>query len=93
MADAPFILSFYPANDAVKLLADIAADSSSPHKDRAADVLLHWQSSLATPEQIARVQTNDDLEVDDHGAAVSEGDGGYWVQAWVWVPTDGEDDF
>ena len=28
---------------------------------------------------------NDDVEIDDT-AYVCEGNGGYWVSAWVWVP-------
>lgn len=45
----------------------------------------------ATPYQIARARrlyaqgSDDDIEIDDD-ALVSEGDGGAWVQAWVWVP-------
>lgn len=31
------------------------------------------------------VPSDDDIEVDDD-ARISEGEGGAWVQAWVWVP-------
>lgn len=49
----------------------------------------------ATKEQIdaaITVHGDDECEIDDY-ACVSEGDGGYWVQAWVWVdePEDDED--
>lgn len=50
----------------------------------------------ATPEEILRARqryaegSDDNIEVDDN-ARVSRGDGGVWVQAWVWLvkPDDG----
>lgn len=44
----------------------------------------------ATPEQIERARneyclcSDDNIEIDDN-AAVSEGEEGVWVQAWVWL--------
>jgi hypothetical protein len=35
--------------------------------------------------------SDDDIEIDDSPAA-ERADGGVWVQAWVWVPDDAEDD-
>ena len=35
--------------------------------------------------------SDDNIEIDDD-ALVSEGDGGAWVQAWVWVPAGGADE-
>lgn len=32
----------------------------------------------------------DELEIDDQAVGVSEGDDGTWVNAWVWVPHDGD---
>lgn len=40
----------------------------------------------ATAMEIHR--NGDELEIDD-AALVSRADDGYWVQAWVWVPTPG----
>jgi hypothetical protein len=48
----------------------------------------------ATPDQIDEARemySDDDIEIDDD-ALVSEGDGGAWVQAWVWVPDGGADE-
>jgi hypothetical protein len=47
--------------------------------------------SRASAELIERARaryampSDDDIEVDDD-ARISEGEGGTWVQAWVWVP-------
>lgn len=44
----------------------------------------------ATPDQIEAAReeyaqgSDDNIEIDDD-ALVSEGEGGYWVQAWVWI--------
>ena len=37
---------------------------------------------------------NDDLKIDDNARVVEEKDGGagYWVQAWVWVEDDDDDE-
>lgn len=46
--------------------------------------------TLATTEQIQRARDehgSDEVEIDD-GAEISEGDGGVWVQAWVWLEND-----
>jgi hypothetical protein len=48
----------------------------------------------ATPEQIASARCYhqcDELEIDDD-AEVSVAEGGYWVQAWVWVDNEGEEE-
>jgi hypothetical protein len=37
------------------------------------------------PEYAERVDTDDDLEVDDN-PLYSRSDSGVWVSAWVWVP-------
>lgn len=34
--------------------------------------------------------SNDDVEIDD-GAVTSVGDGGTWVQAWVWIANEEEE--
>jgi hypothetical protein len=48
------------------------------------------RASAAQREAALAIHGNgDELEIDD-GALVSQGDGGYWVQAWVWVPEQGE---
>lgn len=48
----------------------------------------------ATPEQIDQardIHQSNDVEINDD-AGVSEADNGFWVQAWVWVPTGEEDE-
>lgn len=47
----------------------------------------------ATPQEIQAARdeyANDECEIDD-GALVSHADDGYWVQSWVWVPTESEE--
>lgn len=44
-------------------------------------------TELATPEEIAEARElygSDELEIDE-GAEASRGEGGLWVQAWVWL--------
>ena len=57
--------------------------------------------TYASPQLLARAQEiasslgdGYDVEVDDEtpGTLTSEGDGGTWVRAWVWVPEPDEDD-
>lgn len=81
----PFPMTFVPGAAAVNLLAEIANDVSSPHRQKAVEVLEHWRCSLATPEQIAMVDVSDDLEIDSAGACVSESDDGFFIQTWTWV--------
>jgi hypothetical protein len=44
---------------------------------------------LEAKRQLARDRycTSDDIEIDDD-ALISVGDTGFWVQAWVYVPTE-----
>jgi hypothetical protein len=80
----PFPLSFRPANTAVELLARIASgDVVTPQE--ASDAVETWRKCLAAPGQIGMVDTSDELEVDDDGACVSEGDTGFFIQTWSWV--------
>ena len=83
----PFPATFAPHARAIKLLALIANDEYSQHRHEARDALTAWRESLATPEQIAAVETDDDLEIDDKGACVSPSLGGYFIQTWTWVAT------
>lgn len=80
-----FGVTFAPHHAAVQVLAEIARDRKSKHRTAARCALDQWRASLATPEQISRVQTSDDLEIDDAGACVSHSDDGYWVSSWTWV--------
>ncbi len=82
---SPFEITFAPAQMAVDLLAKIANEPDNPHYTAAWVALEAWRSSLATPEQIAMVETNDELEIDDAGACVSEGEDGFFIQTWTWV--------
>ena len=87
----PFDITFGPAHEAVRLLAEIANGNAGPLvRQRAASVVNAWADSLATSAQIAAVETSDDLEVDDDGACVSvDGDGdGFFIQTWTWVGYD-----
>lgn len=57
----------------------------------------HDDRPRATPDQIDEARemyaqgSDDNIEIDDD-ALVSEGDGGAWVQAWVWVPAGGAEE-
>lgn len=84
MSTPRFPLTFAPAAAAVALLSRIAAGETITPAE-AGSVLDDWQGALASPEQIAAVNTSDDLEVDDEGACVSESDDGYFIQTWTWV--------
>ena len=68
----PFPVTFGPAQLAVNLLSAIAKEPENPHHQAACCALDAWRSSLATPEQIAMVETSDDFEIDDAGAATSK---------------------
>ena len=82
----PFPLSFEPAAEAVRVLAEVANGAAGQLiQERAAAALTVWRNSLATPAQIEAVYTDDELEVDDEGACVSAGDDGFFVQTWSWV--------
>jgi hypothetical protein len=82
--DTAFHQSFLPAQHAVQLLATIAA-SNSPFADDARIVLRRWRQSLATPAQMAMVETSFDLEVGG-GAGISPVPGeGYWITTWTWI--------
>ncbi|WP_428489098.1 hypothetical protein [Rhodopila sp.] len=88
MTVEPFPITFSPAQLAVDLLAKIANDPTSPYQALALNALEAWRNSLATPEQIALVATSDELEIDDAGACVSEGNDGFFIQTWTWVECD-----
>ena len=57
--------------------------------------LLNKNLNRATQEQIDKARLfhgNSECEIDDDATTSDPGDGtGYWVQAWVWVPTEKED--
>ncbi len=40
---------------------------------------------------INEVAVTDDLELDDNPGPLSRGEGGAWVQVWLWVPQDAEE--
>ena len=61
-------------------LKEAAATLRLSIQERRADLAIY-----AEEIERARDQANDDLEIDDN-PEVSAGDGGVWVQAWVWVP-------
>lgn len=51
--------------------------------------------TMATPEQIEAARElyqTDDTEIDDFNVATSEGDGGTWIAAWVWLADATEDE-
>lgn len=51
------------------------------------------EMTFATSEQLTAaraayaLRSDDNLEIDEE-ALVSEGEGGVWVQAWVWMPNE-----
>lgn len=55
------------------------------------DEISREREAFADQIAIARRQTDDELEIDD-GPIVSVGDAGVWVQAWVWVPIEDEEE-
>ena len=81
-----FPMTFGPAARAVDLLAKIA-NAGGPFAGDAAAVIDNWRAQLASPKQIRRVDQSDDLEVDSHGACVSESGRGYFIQTWTFVRT------
>lgn len=65
-----------------KIEAALAGD------DDLIDLVSAALDATAGPELIATARAqyaSDAIEIDDD-AGTSEGDGGTWVQAWVWVP-------
>lgn len=56
------------------------------------------ESAKASEQDIERarelyaVGSDNNIEVDGD-AIVSEGDGGVWVQAWVWVPYEDDEEW
>lgn len=41
--------------------------------------------------ELARVNTNDDFEIDDN-PIISAADDGVWVSSWIWVPIPEDDE-
>lgn len=77
-ADHNAILTLCSANPAlVQLLKQASFFTPSTQDQRAAAMNIHYNG--------------DELEIDDN-AGISRGDDGYWVQAWVWVPAQEDDD-
>lgn len=71
--------------------ADLAAPFGAP-VERAAPT--QRAAEHATPEQVAQARemyADDDVMIDDD-AQVSEAENGVWVQAWVWVGEDDDDE-
>jgi hypothetical protein len=87
----PFKLTFAPAQAAVNVLAKIANDPANPLYAEAWNAFESWRASLATPEQIAMVDTGDELEVDSAGACISAGDDGFFIQTWTWIECSTDD--
>lgn len=85
MAHEPFDITFGPGALAVNLLAKVANDAASPHQKQAQVALAAWRQSLATPAQIALVDTDDEREIDYAGACISKSDRGFFIQTWTWV--------
>ena len=82
----PISITFAPAQAAINLLTAIANDPESKHQHPAMLAVEQWRSALATPAQIAMVDTDDELEIDSEGACVSMGDDpGFFIQTWTWV--------
>lgn len=49
----------------------------------------------ATPEQIERAREehgSDEINIDSDAEVSDAGEEGYWVQAWVWLPADEDDE-
>jgi hypothetical protein len=88
MPHEAFDITFAPGALAVNLLAKVANDTASPHQRQAQIALAAWRECLATPEQLAMVDTNDEREVDYAGSCVSKSDGGFFIQTWTWVNCD-----
>lgn len=61
------------------------------------DKLLSEPDLLVTDEEIQRARdeyalgSDDNIEIDDHACA-SRADDGVWVQAWVWLPNEDENE-
>lgn len=78
--------SYVPLALLLKIVAR-AADGKTIAPKSAQTAIKKWVNSLATPDQIAMVDTSDDLEVDDVGAGVSASKDGFFIQTWTWVST------
>jgi hypothetical protein len=62
--------------------------------DAALEDLRSVRDNTATDEQLdaaRKLYRSNEIEIDDD-AAISQADDGYWVQAWVWVPVENEDE-
>jgi hypothetical protein len=82
--------TFEPVAELLKVVTKVANGNVDILTQYEASLSIeNWKNSLATPAQIAKVRTNDDLEIDDDGACVSIGfsdDGkGFFIQTWTWV--------
>src|SRR5690242_459023 len=86
--DQPWTCSFDGHNMAVKLLAKVAA-ADREFADEAREVLQHWRAALATPDEMALVDTHTASEL--CAAAVTSRvpeEGGLWISTWTWVYCD-----
>jgi hypothetical protein len=80
--------TFEPVADLLKVLTKVAnGDVNALTQYQATVAIEAWIKSLATAAQIAMVETNDDLEIDDQGACIAEADDGtgFFIQTWTWV--------
>ncbi|RVT96284.1 hypothetical protein EOD42_14330 [Rhodovarius crocodyli] len=86
-----FEMSFQPAQAAIYLLARVA-DGDFVDCIEAREALARWKSCLATEANADAIEqlSSDEVEFDDHGVAVVEADGGYWIQGWLWVEQEAE---
>ena len=61
----------------------------------ALEIMDQARASVASPglREIAHDEYgSDEIEIDDEGAGTAPGEGGIWVQAWVWVADDEEEE-
>lgn len=84
-----------PDNFEIVRKALLAAQPSNPAMDAAVNVMAEALTATA-PEDLRQQaidlhRDGDEIEVDDD-AAMSQGDEGAWVQAWLYVPGWGADD-
>lgn len=88
---AAFQQDFKILTKAVAFLAKLAQQSSGEIATEAAALLAEWRSFLATPEDIARIYTDDEHEVMT-GALIADTRGedgrGYWISSWIWADHD-----
>ena len=62
---------------------------------KAFNLMKKARDGVASPElrQAAEDEYGtDEIEIDDEGAGTAPGEGGIWVQAWVWVADDEEEE-